>query len=313
MSERVSAMVLNYNGRHLLETALPSFAKQTYGDCAVYVVDNGSTDDSLEWLQQNWPQVQVVSLPRNVGVTAALNVCVDAARGELIGLFNNDIECEPQAVAELVAALDAHPEAGSACAKLVDFHDRTVIDGAGDLYRWTGEANRRGQGERDRGQYERPQAVFGACGGAALYRRTAFDEVGRFDERFGAIYEDVDWSFRAQLLGWSCRYVPQAVVYHMGSATLGRELSDFTLYQNLRNGIWVVAKNYPASALVRRAPSLLRWQLLNLLWTARPRRVHVWLRVWRDALRGMPGVLARRREIQRTRRAGRRELEAVVE
>jgi GT2 family glycosyltransferase len=310
--ENVTAAVLNYNGRNLLEVILPSLARQTLQTLEVVVVDNGSTDDSVKWLRSNWPSVEVISLLKNVGVTAALNVCLQAGSSEYVALLNNDMELDPDCLGELARALTEHPDAGVAAAKLIDFYSREIIDGAGDVYEWSGEANRRGQSLRDTGQYDEPQAVFGACGGAALYRRSALQTVGGFDEQLFAIYEDVDWSFRAQLLGYSCRYVPSAVAYHMGSATLGRGLSDFALYQNWRNGIWVLVKNYPFAALLRYSHRFLFSQAHNLVWSIQTGRVRIFLRVWRDALRGMPAVLRKRYRVQRSRTVGLRELERVI-
>ncbi|MGH3994108.1 MAG: glycosyltransferase, partial [Pseudonocardiaceae bacterium] len=167
--------VLSYDGRHLLETMLPSLAAQEFRDYRVVVVDNGSSDGTAGWLAEHWPQVAVVALPDNVGVTPALNVCVREARTEFVGLFNNDLELHPAALGELVGALREHPQAASAGAKLVDFHDHAVLDGAGDTFAWAGTGDRRGHGERDRGQYDQPGEFFGACGGAAVYRRAAFE------------------------------------------------------------------------------------------------------------------------------------------
>jgi GT2 family glycosyltransferase len=171
---------------------------------------------------------------------------------------------------------------------------------------------RRGHGERDTGQYDEPRAIFGACGGAAVYRRSALETVGGLDEDFFALYEDVDWSLRAQLAGLSCRYVPTAVVYHMGSATIGRGLSDFTRYHLWRNTLWIIAKDLPASSLLRHAPQLVLGQLINLAVAVRDRKLGIWLRVWRDALRGLPGILRKRRDVAARRRISASELEAVV-
>jgi GT2 family glycosyltransferase len=312
LNPTVTAAILNYDGRHLLEVVLPSLAAQTFTDFRTLVVDNGSHDDSVIWLRANWPDVEIVSLAQNVGVTTALNRCFSAAESEFVLLLNNDMELEPSCLAELVAALREYPGAGSACPKLVDYYDRAVLDGTGDVYIWNGAANRRGQGERDEGQYNKPQTIFGACGGAALYRGSAVDLVGRFDEQFFAIYEDVDWSFRAQLAGLTCRYTPSAVAYHMGSATLGRGQSEFALYHNWRNGIWVVAKDYPLAALLRNCHRLLGRQLMNLLDAVLKGRFRLWLRVWRDALRGLPVILRKRREVQSKRRATVDDLKAVI-
>jgi GT2 family glycosyltransferase len=304
--------VLSYDGRRLLEVILPSLARQRFSDFEVVVVDNGSRDDTVSWLGENWPQVQVISLPENLGVTAALNVCAHAGRGELVALFNNDMELEPDCLGELVAALDAHPEAGWAGAKLRDFEQRELLDGAGDVFTWAATGGRRGHGQRDHGQYDAPGEIFGACGGAALYRRSVLRLVGDFDEDFFAFYEDVDWNLRAQLAGFSCRYVPSAVVYHMGSATIGRGLSDFTRYHLWRNTLWIIAKDIPAGALLRHAPQLILGQLINLAVAVRDRKLDIWLRVWRDALKGLPRALRKRRAVQRRRRVSVASLELVV-
>jgi GT2 family glycosyltransferase len=308
----VSAVVLNYNGRHLLETILSSLAGQTREPDEVIVVDNGSSDDSRSYLAERWPEVQVLAIRQNVGVAAALNRGMAAASRDYVVLLNNDVELDPGCLEELVSALDEHPRAGSACGKLIDYHRRELLDGAGDIYTWGGEANRRGHGQPDVGQYDRPQDIFSACGAVAAYRRSALEAVGVFDERLFAFYEDVDWGFRAQLLGRGCRYVPTAVAYHMGSATLGKGMSDFTLYHNWRNAIWTVAKNYPAAALLRHAPALGFVQLRNLAIAVRCGRGGLWLGVWRDALVGLPDLLRERRRVQRVRTRSLAELDAVI-
>jgi hypothetical protein len=309
----VTVAIATYNGRHLLEVVLPSLRGQSFEDFRVVVVDDASSDDTAQWMAAHWPDVDLVVHPHNRGVTAALNTCLEAgADSEMVALLNNDVELEPDCLAELVAALDEHPEAGCSCAKLLAFEDRSVLDGAGDTYTWGGEANRRGQGERDVGQYEEPQEVFSACGAVAVYRRSALDAVGLFDARLFALYEDVDWGYRAQLAGWGCRYVPTAVAFHMGSATLGKGASDFALFHNWRNQIWVVAKNHPAAALVRHAPALALVQARNLGIALRRGKGMLWLRVWRAALAGMPVVLRERRRVQRARVRSTAELDALV-
>ncbi|HEX3510468.1 MAG TPA: glycosyltransferase family 2 protein [Solirubrobacteraceae bacterium] len=309
---RLTIAIATYNGRRLLEVALPSLARQTFRDFNVAVIDDASTDDTVTWLGEHWPEVEIVRHERNRGVTAALNTCLSVAHTPLVGLFNNDIEADPRALGELVAALDAHPESGWAGAKLLDFRERDRIDGAGDVFTWAATAGRRGHGERDRGQYDEPRAIFGACGGAAVYRREALDDVGPLDDDFHALYEDVDWNLRAQLAGYGCRYVPTAVVYHMGSETIGRGLTDFTRYRLLRNGAWIVVKDLPLGAIVRHAPQLALGQLAHLAVAVRDRKVSVWLRAMRDAALACPRMLRKRRAVQARRRISVRELELVV-
>jgi GT2 family glycosyltransferase len=310
----VTVAILTYNGVELLDTVLASLARQSYGDSRTVVIDNGSTDGTGAWLAERWPDVVLVSLPENVGVTAGLNRCLAAAAGsEFVLLLNNDVELEPDCLEELLGALVTDAQAGVAQAKLLDFSRRELLDGTGDSYSWAGVAHRRGQGEFDEGQYDELQDVFGACGAAAMYRRSALVEVGGFDERFFAICEDVDWSFRARLAGYSCRYVPTAVVYHIGSASLGPRVSEFTLYHNWRNQIWVIAKNYPAASLLRHLPDLLMGVAASVYVAVRHRCPGVLLRAWRDALRGLPRVLEQRRPIQAGRRASTRQLEDVID
>jgi GT2 family glycosyltransferase len=308
----VTAVVLNYNGRHLLEATLPSVFAQELEALHVVVVDNGSDDDSVEWLARSWPAAEVVAVPENIGVTRALNVCARCARTEFVALLNNDVELDPRCLGELARAMREHPEAGAAGGKLLDYRRRDVIDGAGDILTWRGHGHRRGHGERDHGQYDAPGAILGACGGAAMYRRSALEAVGCFDQDFHAFFEDVDWSLRAQLAGLDCRYVPSAVAYHMGSATIGRELSDFTRYHLWRNQIWLVSKGLPLALLLRHAHQLALGQALNLAVAVRDRKLRILLRAWRDALRGIGAVLRKRRALQGARRVTARELEAKI-
>jgi GT2 family glycosyltransferase len=309
---QLTVAVLSYDGRHLLEVILPSLASQRFRNFEVVVVDNGSRDDTVAWLREQWPDVAVVSLAHNIGVTAALNVCARTGSAPLVGLFNNDLELEPDCLGELVAALDEYPQAGWAGAKLRDFQAREIIDGAGDVFTWAATGGRRGHRERDLGQFDEPRWIFGACGGAAVYRRSALEQVGEFDEDFFAFYEDVDWNLRAQLAGFGCRYVPSAVVYHMGSATIGKGLSDFTRYHLWRNTLWIIAKDIPARALLRHAPQLVLGQLINLAVAIKDAKLGLWLRVWRDGLRGLPKMLRKRGDVQARSRVDLQELEAVV-
>ena len=232
-----------------------------------------------------------------------------------MALVNNDMELHPDFLGELVAALDAAPGAAAATAKMLGFDDRGAIDGTGDVLRWSGVVMPRGRGERDRGQYDAPAEVFSACGGAALYRRAAFDDVGLFDEAFFAQMEDVDWGFRARLLGYGCRYVPGAVAYHKGSASMRREgRPDPVVLGAAGAQLHLdVDQELPARLpAAQRAPAA-RARAGRPLLRGREGMARAQLRAWRDALRGLPRVLRQRREIQSRRRIGRRELDRVIQ
>lgn len=305
-------VVLSYEGRALLDRTLPSIVSQRYADLEVVVVDNGSSDGTVEYLQEWWPTVRIVALRSNVGVTAALNVCVRCATGfDYVGLLNNDVELEPDWTSTLVAALESHPAAAAAAGKLLRYSDRCTIDRVGDVVHWSGAAFGRGAAEFDSAQYELAEEVFAVGGAAALYRTTAFAHVGLFDERFFAYLEDVDWGFRARLAGLVARYEPQAVGYHMGGATLG-EVNPFSLYHLRRNTIWLVVKNHPGASLVRHGWTVLAFLLVGLALAARSGHGRLVLRAYADAVRGLPGVMKDRRSIQGRRRIEPRALESMI-
>jgi GT2 family glycosyltransferase len=308
----VTVAIPNYNGRALLESLMPSLAWQTLPPVKIVVVDDCSTDDSVAYLQEHWPEVEVLALPQNGGVTAAMNECLRAGTSEFVLVLNNDIELDPDCIAQLAACMDEHPQAAAAAAKLRDFYDRRLLDGAGDVFFWRGAAIRRGQGTADDGRYDEPSTIFAACGAVVVYRRSLLGEIGEFDERYVAGLEDVDWSFRAQLLGYDIRYVPTAVAYHMGSATLGLTITPSMAYLNWRNWLWLILKDYPAASIVRHLPALVLQQAKILGIALRDRRLGVWSRAWRDATAGLPAVLAQRREVQGSRRRGARQLEEIV-
>jgi GT2 family glycosyltransferase len=308
---RVAVLIPNWNGRELLTTLLPTLARQRYGDFKALVIDNGSTDGSVAYLEREWPEVEVIALPQNLGFAGAVNRGIVATRSEFVALLNNDIELDPDWLGELVAVFDAHPEAASATSKMINFYDRTLLDGAGDVLSWSGVCSRRGNGERDVGQYAVPEPVFSACGGAAIYRRSAFETVGLFDEDFFAYLEDVDWGFRAQLVGYACRYVPTSRAYHMAGATT-RQISDLEVYLCRRNQLALVLKNYPARSLLRHLPDLALDQFVSFVLSVRDDYAGAQLRAWRDAVLRLPATLRKRRVVQRTRAISAAELDSVV-
>ncbi|HEY5194327.1 MAG TPA: glycosyltransferase [Solirubrobacteraceae bacterium] len=308
----VTVTIPNYNGRALLEVLLPSLQRQTLRPVAIVVVDDCSDDDSVAYLKAEWPGVRIVHTNERRGVSAAMNACLAAADSEYVGLFNSDMELDPECLAELVGELRNHSEIGSVTPKMLDFTERTVFDGTGDLLDWRGGGGRRGRGVADAGQYDSSEEIFGPCGGAVVYRRSTLEVVGGFDEDYFAYYEDIDWAFRAQLAGVRCRYVPTAVLYHRGGATLGRGMTDFNGYHLWRNPIWLIVKCFPAGTIARHAPAIARGQLGNLYVAIRARKLRVWGRAMRDALRGLPTALRKRRALQRGRAITLAQLEAAA-
>jgi GT2 family glycosyltransferase len=312
MAASVAAVVLNYDGRALLDVIMPSLERQTLDDLKVLVVDNGSRDGSADYVRERWPSAELLVLPDNVGVAAALNRGLHATRGfEYVALLNNDLELEPDYLELLVQTLERHPEAGSATGKMLNFHDRERFDGAGDVFMWSSAATHRGYGERDEGQYDRAEPVFSPCAGAAVYRQTAFERVGGFEEDFFAYLEDVDWGLRAQLAGLTARYEPRAVAFHMGGATTQSDRRRYDTLQR-RNQIWLVVKDYPAGALLRHGGKVLLHQGGWIVAAARDGMLRQQLAAVAAALRGLPRMLRKRRAVQRTVRVPLSQLDAIV-
>lgn len=266
---RVEVIIPSYNGREHLAICLPALRPQTYRDFRVILADDASTDGSCELVRELMPDAQVVRLSHNQGLVAAVNAALEQSRAELVALLNNDTEPEPGWLDGLVATIDRHPAAGAVTSKLKLFDRRDVIHSAGDTYSTAGLPGNRGVWQRDVGQFDREEEVFGACAGAALYRRAALDAVARIDgdildPGFVMYCEDVDLSWRLRLLGYTIVYAPGAVVYHRLSATGGGRLAS---YYVARNTLGVIAKNLPGPLLRRYAPRIIRAQLSMTLAT----------------------------------------------
>ncbi|MDQ3863721.1 MAG: glycosyltransferase family 2 protein [Actinomycetota bacterium] len=301
MPPRLTVVIPNWNGQRFLSTCLNSLREQSFKDFEAIVVDNGSTDGSAELVVGSFPEVRVLPLGKNRGFSAAVNAGIEASDSEYVALLNNDTEVDPGWLKALIQAADSHPEAGLFASKLVDFNDRCVLDGAGDVLRYSGLPYRLGHGELDLGQYDEEAFVFGACAGAALYRRFMLDDIGLFDEDFFANCEDGDLSFRAQLAGYRCLYVPEAVVYHMGSATFGKR-SPTSTGLGTRNSLCMLVKNLPAPLVPGLLPFFAVGQLLRLVVTASTSTLGAHLQGIAGALRLLPLMLKKRREIQSRRR-----------
>lgn len=250
MTPLASVVVVNLSRRDLLERCLESLWSQQFDDFEVVVVDNGSTDDSLEYLRGvQDPRLAVVSLDHNHGFAGGANAGIRATRGRFVATLNNDAEAAPGWLAALVDCLETNPAVGMAASKIVLANDRGRIDKVGHLIYPDGLNHGRGSGQPDVGQFEEPAEVLFPDGAAAIYRRTMLDETGLFDERFFAYGDDADLGLRGRLAGWSCLYRPDAVVYHIHSATAGK-FSPMKAFLIERNRIWVAVKLWPLRLLV---------------------------------------------------------------
>lgn len=272
MSPGPSVVVPNWNGRRWLAGCLGALARQELAPAEVVVIDNGSTDGSLRYLRDEHPEVRVIALGRNTGFAHAANRGLDAARGELVALVNTDVVLAPDWLRRAARALQTHPDAASVACKMLSLDRPEVVYDAGDVLRRDGVCEQRGRFGLDDGRWEEAGEVFGACAGAALYRRQAVLAVGGFDERYFAYLEDVDLALRLRLAGWGCRYEP-AVALHAGEGSSHR-LPGGHHYLVERNTLLLVAKAFP----VRWLPLVAYRQASWLRHAARQRRLGAHLR-----------------------------------
>src|SRR5437773_10300815 len=246
----ISVVVVNLNRCELLGRCLESVWRQTFSNFEVVVVDNGSTDGSMEFLRAiSDPRLRLVSLSSNKGFAAGSNAAITVAKGRYIATLNNDAEADQRWLEELAVGIESDESVGMCASKILFSNDRKRIDKAGHLIYPDGLNHGRGSGQPDRGQFDQREEVLFPDAAAALYRREMLEVIGLFDEYFFAYGDDADLGLRGRLAGWKCLYVPTAVVYHMHSATAG-EFSPLKAFLIERNRIWVAVKNFPLALLL---------------------------------------------------------------
>ena len=308
----VSVIVLNWNGVHFLGRCLDAIAAQTFRDYEVIVLDNASTDSSIEDVPSRWPTFQVVRFDQNLGFAAGNNRGAEKASGHWIAFLNNDAFPEPEWLAHLIGAAQAHPEFSFFSSRLVYADNLDLAQDTGDIYHVSGFAWPRDNNCPVQNAHLQGGEVFSPCAAAALYDRAAFLEVGGFAEQFVSHYEDVDIGFRLRLRGYRCLYVPEAVVPHVGSASYGRE-SDRTVYQVQRNVIWSYLTNMPGWLFWKYLPAHLFTNLVFLIYySLRGQWKVVWKAKW-QAARSLPAMIKKRKVIQSARRVDLAEIERVLE
>ncbi len=309
----VSVIVVIWNSEMHLSRCLSMLSRQTFQDFEIVVVDNGSTDNSVGGLSIDDFEIPLTIklLDSNFGFAVANNLGVHLARGKWIALLNVDAFPEPDWLEQLLLAAQQNPEYTFFSSRQIQYNQSELLDGAGDTYHVSGLAWRQyyNQPVSEFGLHSKE--VFSACAAAALYFREDFIKVGGFDEDYFAYFEDVDLSFRLRLMKGRCLYVPQAVVYHVGSASTGKA-SDFSFYHGHRNLVWTYFKDMP---------SLLFWfylplhMLINLYLSMSfliKENKSVVLRSKLDAFRLLPVMLRKRRIVQRTRIVDVREIYRVM-
>ena len=300
----ISIVIVNWNGGKVLPQCLETLTAQTFQDFEIILVDNGSTDGSTDDLETRWPQLhlKLIHLPNNAGFAAANNIGARAAQGEWLALLNNDAFPGPNWLETLLTASRQYPEYTFFASRLLQAGRPDIIDGTGDVYHVSGAVWNRQHNYPAHLAVNQPGEVFSPQGAAALFPRVAFLEVGGFDESYHSYHEDIDLAFRLRLRGHRCLYIPDALVYHKGSFTTGKG-SDFAVLHGHRNLVWCYFQNMPGWLIWRYLPDHLLANLFTILHIASKGQTKAILTAKWNALRGLPRIIRKRKEIQRSRTA----------
>ncbi len=300
--DRVSVIIVNWNGEHFLKRCLSALMAQTVPPDEIILVDNASTDASLAVVHQ-FPNVRIMALDENTGFARGNNLAITSAApsSNWIALLNPDAFAEPDWLETLIHAARARPDCAVFGSRLLDATRPHLLDGDGDAYHVSGLVWRIGHGNPVSSQSDQPREVFSACAAAALYRRDAFNAVGGFDEDYFCYVEDVDLGFRLRLAGHRCLHVPTSIAHHQGSGTTGGQHSDFALYHGHRNRVWTFVKDMPGVLFWMLLPLHVTLNLFSIIWFVLRGQGKVILRAKRDALRGLPTMWRKRQKEQKNR------------
>ncbi len=315
----VSIVIVNWNGKGLLDDCLRSIYGQPFESFEVVVVDNGSTDGSVDAVKKAFPEVVVRENKENLGFAKGNNIGIEATskRSKYILTLNNDTVLDRSFLAELIGAAEAsHETVGMWAPKILSIEDNSVIDSVGGLLIYPdGLAKGRGRLEKDNGQYDSMADAFIPSACAGLYRKKMLAEIGGFDDEFFAYCEDTDLGLRARLAGWETGSVPKAVVFHHYSATGGR-YTPFKAYLVERNRVWVAVKNLPMPILIK-GFFYTKWRYMVQVYGliagkgagarfaegfSKFELVSILLRAYLDAFRGINGMYKKRLRIQMGRK-----------
>ncbi len=240
MDPKASIVIVNWNGKHYLDACLSSASNQTYKNFEIIMVDNASTDGSVEYVQEKYPSVKIIETKDNLGFAKGCNVGIRASNmPDYIVALSNDTRVESNWLEELVKVAETDERIGICGSKLILMDTPNIYNSAGFFIVWNAFIYDRGPGKKV-GRYEKLERVDGVCAASALYRKKMLDEIGLFDERFFFGHDDVDLSWRAKNAGWKAMYVPTSVCYHkMLGSVKGKKLHD----QSNIDAVWVISKN----------------------------------------------------------------------
>lgn len=296
----VTVVIPNYNGIKYLEDCLNSLLQQAKDapEFKILVVDNGSTDGSRELLLEKFAShpVQSVFLAENTGFCHAVNVGIEEADTPYVLLLNNDTKVRDGFVKYLYEAIVQNTRIFSVSSKMLMWDKPELLDDAGDYYCAFGWAFARGKGKRAE-KYNKPIKVFSACGGASIYRKSVFEEIGLFDEAHFAYLEDLDIGYRARIHGYENFYEPKAEVLHFGSASTGSRYNEWKTGQAAKNSVYVIFKNMPVLQILFNAPLLLFGFFVKFLFFCKKKMGKIYIRGLKAGLKQSFSAEGRKKKV----------------
>jgi GT2 family glycosyltransferase len=310
----ISTVILNWNGKEYLHPCLQSVKGQTYPNIEIILVDNASTDGSIEYIKPLFPDLYVIMNRENLGYGGGNNRGIEKAKGRYIFILNSDTEIEKECVERLWKCMETDQGIGVTTPKILLHDRRDIIDAAGLTIYQDGLSIGRGRLEPQE-KYCRREEVFFGSGCASLFRKEMLEEIGLFDEDFFAYAEDTDLGWRARLARWKSYYVPEAVVYHHHSKKFGT-YSPLKAFLVERNRIWVAWKNFPLPILYL-WPFYTLWRYFYqgigaLIQKGASGRfgqesssfllIFILMKAYLSGLRGLPAILRKRKEVQTKKR-----------
>jgi GT2 family glycosyltransferase len=301
---KVSALILNYNGKKFINGCLKSVFSQDYPGLEVYLVDNASNDGSLELAKERFPQVRILANQNNLGFSRAMNQAIEVSKTDYLLLLNVDVILESNYLSEAMKVILANDQVGSVAGKIyrMNSDSEKIIDTTGHQIFKNRLSNDRGEGETDYGQYDQLEEIFGVCAAVGLYRRAMLEDTkvdGQyFDEDFFMFLEDVDLSWRAQLRKWKCMYAPKAVAYHHRGGIAKRRTKLVEMH-NYKNRYFLIAKNDYFMGIVK---NFHHFVLTDSLKTgALILRCPPAILGWGHVISSLPSIWRKRRIIQKSR------------
>lgn len=250
--EIVSIIIPTFNGKHLLEQSINSALSQSYANTVVVIVDNGSTDGTNEFIQENYSEIEYIQLSKNLGYVGAVNAGIRAADTNYVAILNNDAVADSNWIEMALAVFHKNKEIACVTPKILSFYDNRRIDSSGDVMNTVGQASSRGEGDVDCDKYNVSKFVFSASGCSPVYQTKCLKEIGIFDDIYFAYFEDLDLSWRIQKSGYLIWYCSEATVLHRRRATSGK-VNDIGLFL-FRNTVICYLVNTPLKLLfIRRS------------------------------------------------------------